>query len=98
MKKLLLTGIAVLFLATGTAYGGCHDFYFRCGNKLINVNGCHDWDFTEIINKEKGINLPSRAFRMRWKGAPNGGIYFRGQKCSCLYGLMGDLGEECDLK
>jgi hypothetical protein len=35
---------------------------------------------------------------MRWKGAPNDGIYFRGQKCSCLHGLMGDLGEECDLK
>jgi hypothetical protein len=93
MKKLLLTGIAALFLATGAAHAGCHDYYFRCGNKLVNVYGCREWSFSEITGPGKGHELPSHAFRMRYKGAPNGGLYFRGRKCSCLNTLMAQADE-----
>jgi hypothetical protein len=96
-KKLLLTSIAALFLATGTANAGCHEYYFRCDNKLVYVQGCTNWSFSEIISKEKGVDLPSHAFRMRVRGAPNAGLYFRGQKCSCLNALMGQAtSDECE--
>ena len=55
MKKLLLAGVAALFLATGTAHAGCHEFYYRCGNKLVNVYGCRAWGFSEVIGAEKYI-------------------------------------------
>jgi len=98
MKKLFLTGIAALFLATGTAHAGCHDFYFRCDKKLVNVNGCTKWSFSEIISKEKSRDLPSRAFWMPIRGAPNGGLYFRGRKCSCLNTIMPELKDTSDAR
>src|SRR6516165_9779535 len=82
--KLLLTGIAALLLATGTAHAGCHEWYYRCDNKLVNVQGCTKWGFREVISAEKYVELSSRAFRMRVYGDPGSGLYFRGRKCSCL--------------
>ena len=38
MKKLLLTGIAALFLATGTAHAYVHREFYRCGKYLV-TNG-----------------------------------------------------------
>jgi hypothetical protein len=101
MRTLFLTGIAALFLATGAAQAGCHEYYFRCGNKLINVSGCRSWGFSEVISKEKQIEISSRGFWMPWRGAPNGGLYFRGRKCSCLNSIMPMPNLEfsdCDLK
>jgi hypothetical protein len=39
MKKLLLTSIAALFLATGTA----HAFEFQCGPHYVSTMGMHGW-------------------------------------------------------
>ena len=51
MKKLLLTGFAALFLATGTAHAGCHEYFFRCDNKLVSVQGCTKLNFMEVISR-----------------------------------------------
>jgi hypothetical protein len=88
--KLLLSGIAVLFLATGTAQAN-EDFDVQCGNKRVHVYGHHGWEFTEIrpgdIKGQQGSRLLSkRFFRMK-----NDAIYFHGRKCRNLcYGF-----EEC---
>jgi hypothetical protein len=60
------TVIAVLLLATGTAHAGCHEYYFRCDNKLVNVQGCTKWGFSEVISRTKSVELPSRHFRIRY--------------------------------
>ena len=87
MRQIFLAGMAALFLATGTAHAGCHEYYFRCGNKLVNVQGCTKWGFSEVISAEKYVELPSRRFQMRYDGAPGSGLYFRGRRCSCLDAL-----------
>jgi hypothetical protein len=97
MKKPLLTSIAALFLATGAAHAGCHEWYYRCDNKLVNVQGCNarnPWHFNEVISKEKSIDLPSRAFRLRDRGDAGSGLYFHGRKCSCL-DVLNDGFDDC---
>jgi hypothetical protein len=95
MRRFLI-GIAALFLATGTAHAGCHESYFRCGNKLVYAQACTKWSFSEIISKEKARDLPNRAFRMQVRGDPASGLYFHGQKCSCLNTIMAELKDTSD--
>jgi hypothetical protein len=87
MTKLFLTGIAALLLATETAHAGCHEWFYRCDNKLVSVQGCTKWGFSEVISRTKYIELSSRAFQLREKGDAGSGLYFRGRKCSCLDAL-----------
>jgi hypothetical protein len=94
MKKLLLTSIAALLLATGTAHAAdvhewmtlnCrHNHYFRCGTKLIDMcdfGRAHS--FEEVLSKDKAIDIPARYFHGR-----RDGMYFKGQKCSCIDELV----------
>jgi len=92
IKKLLLTSVAALFLATGTAQAN-EDFDVQCGNKRVHVYGHHGWEFTEIRRSREfreitwSRRLPERFFRME----DDRTIYFHGRKCRNLcYGF-----EEC---
>jgi len=79
MKKLLLTGIAALLLATGTAHAN-ENFYVQCGRKVVNVFGHHGFSFSEVVNGKEGRELPVRAFRLD----RDHNVYFRGRKCFCI--------------
>jgi hypothetical protein len=79
MKKLFLSGIAALLLATGTAQA-TESYFVQCGHKLVNVYGHHGpLTFTEIIKGQQGRELSSRMFRFH--GAD---LYFHGRKCFCI--------------
>jgi hypothetical protein len=78
MKKTLLTGIAALFLATGTAHAN-HQAYYQCGKKLILANiGKGFEEYVLILDKEHERPLPSRFFR--WRDYSDV-MYYRGRKC-----------------
>jgi hypothetical protein len=76
--KVLLTGIAALFLAIGTAQA-TENYLVQCGTKLVEVLGHHGYSFFEIKKGDRQRELPSRAFRFD----KNDNLYFRGHKCSC---------------
>jgi hypothetical protein len=78
MKKVLLTGIAAVFLATGTAQA-TENYFVQCGHKLVNVYGHHGYTFTEIIKGQERRELSSRMFRF-----DGGDLYFHGRKCFCI--------------
>jgi hypothetical protein len=75
MKKLLLTTMAALLLATGTA-NATEMYDARCGNKTISIFARHGWMFSE---GEK--ELPTRLFRVSQDKDGKRVIYFRGRKC-----------------
>jgi hypothetical protein len=75
MKKLFLTGLAALFLATGTAHA-TEMYDARCGNRTISIFARHGWIFSE---DEK--ELPERLFRISQGKDGKRVIYFRGRKC-----------------
>jgi hypothetical protein len=77
MKRILLAGVAALFLATGTAHAS--DYYaIQCGKKRIFVLGHHGYSFTDVVADKE---LPSRHFqavngqsdRISWR--------YRGRRC-----------------
>jgi hypothetical protein len=87
MKKLLLTGIAALLLATGTAHAMPYEAY-RCGRHQINMipgkyhtigNGC-----------TKGCDGKSHYYAAgdspvdRWIKETANGITFKGKQCRQL--------------
>ena len=93
MKKTLITGIAVLFLATGTAHAN-EEYYVQCGNpKLIRVWGHHGFEMGYVIGK-RYIPLPSRAFRFDRKGDQYF-LYFHNRKCVCAPDQL--AGTPCEL-
>src|SRR5262249_48647580 len=88
MKKALLTGIAALFLATGTAHASMHRSWHLCGKYLITnawqstgpslgdhwwIVPDHDKSFMEKNNYSK---IPNRFVKRHGKN-----LYYRGQKC-----------------
>jgi hypothetical protein len=86
MKKLLLTTIAALFLATGAAQANSN-WTFLCGGMTVYVLGHHGYEYA---TEDERI-LPPQKFKWRW--ANSGPIlYYRGRKCTCLDGFAG--GEE----
>jgi hypothetical protein len=83
MKKLFLTSVTVLLLATGTAHAS--SFWVTvCGNKLVSILGHHGYSFEQIIDDERR-ELPAQLFN--WTKS---GLYFRGRKCQPLTQLKGD--------
>jgi hypothetical protein len=70
-KKLLLAGIAALFLATGRAHAS-EQLTFHCGKHTIEVYGHHGYEF---YRGER--HLPGRLFRL----TNANDLYFRGRKC-----------------
>jgi len=79
MKKLFLTGIATLFLATGAAYA-TERYYVQCGSRIVYVFGHQGYTFTEIINGKEGRKLSARPFRFDGDSV----LHFRGHKCFCI--------------
>jgi hypothetical protein len=79
MKKLLLTGIAALLLATGTAHATSFEITV-CGNKLVYIHGHHGYTYYQWIG-DKERELPSKLFRRGNR------LYFRGRKCQPVIGL-----------
>ena len=78
MTRFFIAGIAVLFLATGTARAN-HQAYYQCGKKLILANiGKGFEEYVLILDKEHERPLPSRFFR--WRGYSDV-MYYRGRKC-----------------
>ena len=77
MKKLLLTGIAVLFLATGTAQA-TENYFLQCGPRLVNVYGHHGFTYSEIIKGEPRELSSHTSHMFRAKGDS---WYFYGRKC-----------------
>jgi hypothetical protein len=76
VKKLLLTSIAALFLATGAAHA-TEMFHAQCGHKLIYVFGRNGWSFG---TQEEG-ELPERQFRLGFDKKGMRTLYFRVRKC-----------------
>jgi hypothetical protein len=83
MKKLLLTAIAALLLATGTAQS-TEDWLDRCGKHLIHTYGHHGYMFflmpkgaSRIHDDDRKRQLPDKLFRID----DDGNLYFRGRKC-----------------
>ena len=92
MKKLLLTGIAALFLATGTAHASAHLTFLECGPHLIvNI-----WAAPEgggpidkwllVLDRNRGWNeggnqkrVPRRMIKLKDQG-----YYYRRQKCQYI--------------
>jgi hypothetical protein len=78
MKKLFLTSIAALLLATGTALAN-RQAHYQCGKDLIFVNMGKGFTHYELVlDKADRRPLPSRFFR--WNDY-NGALYYRGRKC-----------------
>ena len=78
MKKLLLAGVAALFLATGAALAN-HQAHYKCGKDLIFVNmGKGFTNYELVLDNEDRRPLPNRFFR--WNDY-NGVLYYRGRKC-----------------
>jgi hypothetical protein len=76
MKKLLLTSIAALFLATGMAHASSYHAV-QCGKKRIYVLGHHGFSFYEI----KGHKRNDQALPDRWFRQTDGNWYFHGKLC-----------------
>jgi hypothetical protein len=80
MKKLLLTGIAALLLATGTARltQATERYSVRCKGQLFTVYGHHGYMFFrgEPEDNDEKKALPDRLFRFG-----DDALYFRGHKC-----------------
>ena len=77
MKKTLLTGIAVLLLATGTAHATSFSITVF-GNTLVYIHGHHGYTYYQVIDNETR-ELPSKLFTGRGDR-----LYFRGRKCQPL--------------
>jgi hypothetical protein len=87
MKKTLLTGITMLFLATGAAHASSFHITI-CGNTLVYILGHHGYTFEQIIDNERR-ELSERLFK--WTKS---GLYLRGRKCQ----PWTDLKSECGLQ
>jgi len=89
--KLLLAGIAALFLATGAAQATEH-FVMRCGESLIEVFGCHGYHFSKYSETGDGSELSERLFRKRGNyTGPDGccsSWTFRGRRCKYVKELL----------
>jgi hypothetical protein len=88
MKKLFITSIAALFLATGTAHAYVHREFYRCGKYLV-TNGSDPRDHWSLLSEQNGRwkmrPLSGRLFTGKGTRTGNidlGNIYFRKLKCS----------------
>ena len=91
MKKLLLTGIAVLFLATGAAHAD-YIQHHECGEKEIVVKFDSKTDAAieyKITRNDKGQFLPNRLFR--WRGPYADVMYYRSRRCSYIRGSAKEI-------
>jgi hypothetical protein len=78
MKKLLLAGIAALFLTTGTAHA-TENYLVRCAGQFFTVYGHHGYSFNRSdAEGNEGPEMPKRLFR--WS-TNNETLFFRGRKC-----------------
>jgi hypothetical protein len=85
MKKLLLTAIAALLLATGTAHAN-DNWLAKCGAQFFVVYCHHGCSFnrSDANGNEEGPEVPQRLFRLRVSGNGetfNETLFFRGRKC-----------------
>ena len=92
MKKLLLAGVATLFLAIGAAQA-TERYSVRCKGQLFTVYGHHGYMFFRGEPEDNdGKALPDRWFRFGDDDARTGHqeLYFRGRKCKYVRDLLGE--------
>jgi hypothetical protein len=83
MRKVLLAGIAALFLATGTAHAQQIEGYARCGNHIVGTgNGPeseNEKEFSELWAFVRWKKLP-RKFTLQYDRKTNK-LTLNGKRC-----------------
>jgi hypothetical protein len=93
MKAAVITGIAALFLATGTAHA-TENFDVRCAGKLFNIYGHHGYSFSQYYqyydeDKKYTKEISERLFHFKDKRGelspyPSRKWFYRGHKCKVV--------------
>jgi len=89
--KLLLTGIAALFLATEVAQAD-YIQHHECGEKEIVVKFDSKTDIAieyKITRNDKEHFLPNHLFR--WRGPHADIMYYRGRRCTYIRGSAQEI-------
>jgi hypothetical protein len=93
IRKVVLTSIAVLFLAMGTLAQATMRYSVRCKGQLFTVYGHHGVQFfrgedSDGKDGKPHPQVPDSLFRFVHRNEENEILYFRGYKCKYVKDLL----------